>query len=373
MRVLFINPLDCNYGSTYRARNLMRAIWQVAPDSLYVEGIDRQQLRNKDLEQDAFPTLAASANGSIGRWHHYTRSLPSFTESFNADFVWIQKFLPMTANLVRQRHSSGLATIVDWDDFDAQLQNRWWKRLLVDRCETKLPPLVSVITTHSNTIAERARTLGCQQVVIMPQTLSEEVLGDSVSADDARDKRDAPKVFVYLCSLNEGGSRDVDVILECAKKLCAEKVPFRLLIVGGGEYERRVQQTVNSMGLGGIVRITGVVAQKQATNFLRSADFGLAYMRDNIGNRARVSFKVLEYLAAGLPVIGALTGESHRLFHDKLSWSCSRPSELLRGMRFAVGDELKLVDFSAEIRHHYDWRVNIPAVNEVLRNASQKS
>ena len=48
---------------------------------------------------------------------------------------------------------------------------------------------------------------------------------------------------------------------------------------------------------------------------------GLIYMQDIKANRSRVSFKVIEYLTAGTPVLGETLGETRTLFQNQIT-SC---------------------------------------------------
>ena len=62
--------------------------------------------------------------------------------------------------------------------------------------------------------------------------------------------------------------------------------------------------------------MTGLLPQHKVAHALRTLDAGVIFMSDQESNRARASFKVLEYLAMNIPIFGQVVGETYQRFSD---------------------------------------------------------
>jgi hypothetical protein len=69
--------------------------------------------------------------------------------------------------------------------------------------------------------------------------------------------------------------------------------------------------------------------------YLSVCDTGLIYMRDNLINRYRVSFKVLEFLVLGIPVIGHLVGETHDRF-SQFCFQCNDEMDFFNNIKYLL-------------------------------------
>jgi glycosyltransferase involved in cell wall biosynthesis len=103
----------------------------------------------------------------------------------------------------------------------------------------------------------------------------------------------------------------------------------RLLLIGGGEQTAELKKRVLELELEGKVIFTGFIPFKMLPKFLGAADIAVNTMRRTLVSNAAFPNKVIQYMAAGLPVV----------------------STDLDGLRLTFGDlpGLKLVDTPAQV------------------------
>ncbi len=109
------------------------------------------------------------------------------------------------------------------------------------------------------------------------------------------------QVLVYMGSFFYfSGLRDA--LKEFAK--IAKKVPrLRFLLIGGGEEDSVLRQTVVDLGIQSKVVFTGVVDYRDLPRYLKVGDVALNTLEPSLVANAALPNKVLQYLAAGLPVV----------------------------------------------------------------------
>ncbi|MDP2929036.1 MAG: glycosyltransferase, partial [Candidatus Omnitrophota bacterium] len=115
-----------------------------------------------------------------------------------------------------------------------------------------------------------------------------------------------------------GGMRDIDIILDFFKKRCSLD-RYCLLIAGGGPLKNRLEAMIREKyGIKNYI-ITGTLAQNEMPRYISAMDACFVYMRENIGNDARVSLKLLEYLAMERIVFGKVVGQTNSILGKYVS------------------------------------------------------
>ena len=124
-------------------------------------------------------------------------------------------------------------------------------------------------------------------------------------------------VYAFLGSFTYGSSRDLHVILKAMELIIQKQSDSVLLIIGGeGPLERKYRNIIADLGLNEHIIITGRLPQYHVPSYLAASDMGLIYMSDDLANKARVSFKLLEYLSIELQVVGHIVGESRDILGE---------------------------------------------------------
>jgi glycosyltransferase involved in cell wall biosynthesis len=287
-RILALNSLDGRYGSTYRFRALTELLRAAGHQVTAREGVG-----------PAVRRLADAVRAACGDY----------------DVLFTQKFNPVTIAAMGVARLRGCPVLVDWDDLDPDLQATRPRRWLAAACERLGPLLATGITTHSDPIRACAQAAG-RPVHLVPQGYDEALFRpDPARRAAARARRGyAPgdAVVGHLCTFTHGGTLDLPVILDAWRQIADPRIKF--LLIGGGPQEAAVRAALEARGLGARTLVTGLLPHDEVPDALRCLDVGVVYMRDCAANRARVSFKVIEYLALDVPVVGQVVGETADLF-----------------------------------------------------------
>lgn len=142
----------------------------------------------------------------------------------------------------------------------------------------------------------RRRTLG-REVLVIPNAV------EPGRFAAAHTKPPHPPTLVYVGHLAHYCGADLAIR---ALPLIAARLPkVRLLVVGGGDapYVAGLHELARSLGVAGRVEIPGPVPYDQVASVLAQSDIGLSTFRPTPLGVFAFPLKVIEYMAAGLPVL----------------------------------------------------------------------
>lgn len=116
----------------------------------------------------------------------------------------------------------------------------------------------------------------------------------------------------------------------------------QLVLIGGGEQEVELRQLVSNLGLEGYVTFTGFVEFNSLPAYLAMADVAINSMLPSLVSDTALPNKVLQYMAAGLPVVSThLKGLSSLFSHAEGLNLVSSPEEVLeKSISVAAGSSL---------------------------------
>lgn len=112
--------------------------------------------------------------------------------------------------------------------------------------------------------------------------------------------RDA-RVLLYMGTFFEFSG--LDVVVERLPELIERDPRLRLVLVGGGELDAPLRRRVHELGLDGHVVFTGVVHYSRLPQYLKLATVALNPFRPELLTHVALPHKVLQYMAAGVPVV----------------------------------------------------------------------
>ena len=118
---------------------------------------------------------------------------------------------------------------------------------------------------------------------------------------------------LVLYAGTHGISQGLPDVVAAARQL--EDAPVRMAFVGEGADKARLTQRVAELGVSNITLLPGV-PHDQMPALLAAADICLVPLRDLPLFATFIPSKMFEYLAAGRPVIGAVTGESAQILTE---------------------------------------------------------
>lgn len=121
--------------------------------------------------------------------------------------------------------------------------------------------------------------------------------------------------FNVLFAGNIGDAQDFPTILDAAAAL-RDRPDIRWLIVGDGRAAEQVRAAIGERQLSGTVFLLGRFPVERMPAFFRGADALLVTLKRDPVFAMTIPGKLQAYLAAGLPVIGALDGEGARAIEE---------------------------------------------------------
>jgi glycosyltransferase involved in cell wall biosynthesis len=158
------------------------------------------------------------------------------------------------------------------------------------------------VASVSHNLLELRKRQGARQIVVVPNGVDYNLF------EKAQQKRDHPPTLLYMGTLADGWGADLPIM---ALPIIMKRIPkIRYMIMGTGPDKPQLRAMVSDLGLDECVHFLGIQEYEHLPYFLAEADLGVAISRDNEFRRYACPLKVVEYMAAGLPVIGSKFGET---------------------------------------------------------------
>lgn len=288
--------------------------------------------------------------------HTSSPSLPSATGVFQQIRLLMQSVLaekPDIIHLFKPKGYSGLAAlatslwhpniplIVDTDDWEGR---GGWNDLLPYPVEAKwlfawqeydLPRRAAAVTVASRTLQTQVWGFGVQsdRVLYVP---------NGIIADRILEPRSTGQPHHTLLLYTRFWEFDVRYIVLVLIALSTHRSDIKLHIVGKGERgeEQELLRLIDRAGLSYIVHYFGWVEPEHIPDHFAMADIALFPLKDQLITRAKCSAKLLELMAAGLPVIAGRVGQAAEYIEHNVSGLLVEPDDPAH-MAYAI---LQLLD-----------------------------
>ena len=110
-------------------------------------------------------------------------------------------------------------------------------------------------------------------------------------------------------------------LIEIMRRVMTEVPTVRLLVVGRGLFgeEEHFLELARAAHIGGAVIYAGWVEHKDLGDYFDSSDLAIYPYDDTLINRTKCSVKLIELLAAGLPVVADRVGQNREYIKDGVS------------------------------------------------------
>jgi len=365
MKVLQIYPLDAHSGSKVRARGFYVLLRSLKYDVRYIESNYR--------EDDPLVISIPQRDTLLGYCIACLRRL-RYCLFTSYHLLLIHKFLPVTIPCVLAGKIRSKKVVVDWDDLDFTYQPTWFRRTITKWAEQWMPKYVDLITTHNNGIKEWAEKAGAKKVMIVPQGVDTKVFDpDKYNREKVRMRLGVAgkKVICYVCTLSWGGARDLDKILLAVHQVIEKHEEVVFLIIGGGSLEERFRTLAANLKINNII-FTGLISPSEVAQYLAASDLALIYMSDDLGNRMRVSLKLLEYLSMGKMVVGHLVGPSKDALGEYCILTTNQIEDFSEKIIQALDATPDVRDARKYIVEHHDWEVVKKSIKEALTELEKR-
>jgi glycosyltransferase involved in cell wall biosynthesis len=132
---------------------------------------------------------------------------------------------------------------------------------------------------------------------------------------------DDDRVLVYMGSFFYFSGL-IDALGEFAE--VSKSVPnLKFLLIGGGEQNSELRQRVKLLGLSEKVIFTGFVSYEMLPRYLKIADIAVNTLEPTLVANVAFPNKVLQYMAAGLPVVSTRLDGLEQTFGDRagITWA----------------------------------------------------
>lgn len=192
-------------------------------------------------------------------------------------------------------------------DFYPGVQPQWAG--ILSRREKICCKIADAVASVSRPLAELRTQQGARKAVVIPNGVN---FDRFYQANLARTHH--PPTLLYVGSLDERWG--IDLPLRAMPLLRSQIPELQLLIAGRGPAENNLHQMVESMGLTNCVHFMGFLPYSDIPGFLAQGDIGIATSRSNAFRKYASPLKIVEYMAAGLPVICSGGGEAEIMIND---------------------------------------------------------
>ena len=132
---------------------------------------------------------------------------------------------------------------------------------------------------------------------------------------------DGDRVIVYMGSFFyfSGLSDALNEFAEASKS----SSHLKFLLVGGGDQDSELRQKVANLGLSEKVIFTGFVSYEELPRYLKVADVAVNTLEPTLVANVAFPNKVLQYMAAGLPVVSTRLDGLEQTFggHSGITWA----------------------------------------------------
>jgi glycosyltransferase involved in cell wall biosynthesis len=237
----------------------------------------------------------------------------------NADLIHLWKCYPDAALPALHAARRAKKPIhYDWDDWEVEITRELTRSGLASHLvrflEHRVPRMADTVSVASAELRRQAINCGVPENRIWDAPVGADLEtfrpGRTQRTDELESDLwptqtvDRTPVLVYV------GQLEVATFVELALAVVAKlRQPVRLLVVGGGSQLKELKIRTWSMGITNRVTFTDYVPEDRVPDYVSLADVALAPFEDTMVTRCKSPLKVVEYMAAGLPVVGSHVGE----------------------------------------------------------------
>lgn len=217
------------------------------------------------------------------------------------DLVWVEKeCLPWFPAWLERLLLRGKPYVLDFDDaifHNYDLHRNALVRCIFGRRIDRLMQGAQLVVAGNRYLAERAIAAGARRVEMIPTVVDVGRYAPKMSYDEVQRPR-----IVWI-----GSPSTASYLLDLAAPLraLAERRPFRLRVIGSGP-----------LSLPGIdLELLPWTADMEA-QLITECDIGIMPLRDTPWERGKCAYKLIQYMACGLPVVASPVGANREVVED---------------------------------------------------------
>ena len=251
----------------------------------------------------------------------------------------------------------------------------WWLKRLIARQERWSLLHADLVSVASRALLERAEQLGVRRVLYLPNALAASSPGLLTPTDSELRSRllleGRPVVLLYTRFFEFG----LDRLLDTFQEIVRQRSGAVLLVVGLGleGEEAELKWLAEARGLERQIILAGWLPREEVASYLAVADVALYPLDDTFLNRTKCPVKLLDLIAAGVPVIADRVGQAEEYIEDGRTGILVTPGDWEAMARATVGlleDPLRRAALGeaarAEARVRWRWELWAKDVEQAL-------
>lgn len=309
---------------------------------------------------DYLSALYRSGNRSVaGVLYSYVVRMLALWRILFYDVIWVEKelFPGLPAIAEQLLRWMGKVVIVDYDDaifHNYDLSNSVWTGKILNKKIDRVMACASLVTTGNEYLAQRARSAGAHNVMLLPTVVDFEKYKDAV--DYSNDVPTvgwigSPYTAKYLLAIS-------DALVQVHRE-----IPFKLIVIGGDFCDYRLMVECKEW--------SEIDEVKQISSF----DVGIMPLPDSPWERGKCGYKLIQYMACGKPVVGSPVGVNTEIVDDAVGYLAATPNDWVkvlvallndRGERMQKGKRARI-----RVQEKYSMQVWAPKLVQQFRNFAQ--
>jgi len=304
-------------------------------------------------------TMTGERTGSGAAFKAYIRRLKALLASRSYDVLWIhyEVFPYLPAFFEKLIFLAGVPVVLDYDDAIFHMYDNHPNRMVRLMLSHKLAPLLrgAAASMCGNEYLREYAARFCREAVLVPT-----VVDTDRFVPLEQHHTNAPVVgWIGSPSTWKNVVPLLDTILsECR----AVGATFR--VVGAGP---------QSKGIAGVQAVDWTEAGELTD--LQGFDIGIMPLLDLPFERGKCGYKLIQYMACGLPVVGSPVGVNSKIIdHSGNGYLAASEKEWQTALRFLLIDHAKRADFGRRGRvrcvERYSLAANAPIVCSTLHRAA---
>jgi len=281
----------------------------------------------------------------------------------DVELIWVEKeFLPWFPAIIEEivtKHN--IPHVVDYDDAVFHRYDRNSNPIIRNFLGHKIDRVMrkaSVVIAGNEYIANRAREAGAPRVEILPSVVD--------VSQYAVKQTDADKIFKIGWIGSPVTAHYLDMVSDAVSKLSQES-DIRLILVGSGQkhpfpniptdmllWNEEFEHTVN-----------------------QKFDVGIMPLADNSFERGKCGYKLIQYMAGGLPVVASPVGVNQQIVEQGINgYLANTPDEWLDAFR-TLRDHPQKRDMMGKAGRKkaeafYNLQVTAPKLLDLLKQAANQ-
>lgn len=280
--------------------------------------------------------------------------------------LWIEKeALPWWPLSFEQSLLDGVSYVLDYDDaifhnYDMH-SNPVLRRLFKHRLDGLMAKAALVVSGNSY-LAKRAHDAGAPWVEVLPTVV--DVSGYSATGSAKASSLDGLLRVVWIGSPST--TRYLRLLHE-PLKILSKRVPFVLRVIGGGDDFRLAGVTVENFEW----------TEESEAASIASCDIGIMPLLDTPWERGKCGYKLIQYMACGLPVVASSVGVNQEIVCDANGFLANTDTDWVEQLFTLLHDKRRRLAMGAQGRKLIEMKYCIqqtgPHLVELLRSAARGS